>query len=48
MQMLMEGYGVWNITNGTKLKPDAAVGVTTAQIQDWEKRENKARVLLRM
>jgi transposase-like protein len=23
MQMLMEGYGVWNIAKGTELKPDA-------------------------
>jgi hypothetical protein len=48
MQMLMEGYGVWNIAKGTELKPDAVAGATTAQIQDWEKRENKAKVLLRM
>jgi hypothetical protein len=62
MQTLMEGYGVWNIANGTELKPvvaggaTAAVGgaiavvggVTAAQIQDWEKHENKAKVLLRM
>jgi hypothetical protein len=44
----MEGYGVWNIAKGTELKPDAAEGATAAQIQDWEKRENKAKVLLRM
>ena len=51
----MEGYGVWNIANGTELKPVAAAGATTAvggataaQIQDWEKRENKAKVLLHM
>jgi hypothetical protein len=48
MQMLMEGYGVWNIAKGTELKPDAVAGVTTTQIQDWEKRENKAKVLLCM
>jgi hypothetical protein len=48
MQTLMEGYGVWNIAKGTELKPDVATGVTTTQIQDWEKRENKAKVLLRM
>jgi hypothetical protein len=44
----MEGYGVWNIAKGTELKPNAAAGATVAQIQDWEKRENKAKVLLRM
>jgi hypothetical protein len=48
MQTLMEGYGFWNIAKGTELKPNAAAGATTAQIQDWEKRENKAKVLLRM
>jgi hypothetical protein len=48
MQTLMEGYGVWNIVNGTELKPDVAAGAIAAQIQDWEKHENKAKVLLRM
>jgi hypothetical protein len=48
MQMLMEGYGVWNIAKGTELKPDAAAGATEKQIQDWEKRKNKAKVLLCM
>jgi hypothetical protein len=33
---------------GTGLKPDAAAGALAAQIQDWEKRKNKANVLLRM
>ena len=44
----MEGYDVWNIAKETELKPDAAAGATAAQIQDWEKRENKAKVLLRI
>jgi hypothetical protein len=44
----MEGYGVWNIAKGTEVKPDAAAGETTTQIQYWEKHENKAKVLLRM
>ena len=44
----MEGYGVWNIAKGTELKPDAVAGATTTQIQDWEKHENKAKVLLCM
>eukprot|EP01018_Ginkgo_biloba_P028097 Gb_35584 [translate_table: standard] len=48
MQTLMEGYCVWTIAKGDEAKPDAAVGATTAQIQDWDKRENKAKVLLRM
>ena len=30
MKMLMEGYGVWNIVNGTELKPVAAAGATAA------------------
>jgi hypothetical protein len=30
MQMLMEGYGVWNIANGTELKPVVAAGATAA------------------
>jgi hypothetical protein len=48
MQTLMEGYGVWTIAKGDEAKPDAAAGATTTQIQDWDKRENKAKVLLRM
>jgi hypothetical protein len=48
MQTLMEGYGVWNIAKETEVKPDAATGATATQIQDWEKRENKAKVLLCM
>jgi hypothetical protein len=48
MQTLMEAYGVWNIVKGTELKPDTAAGATTAQIQDWKKREKKTKVLLCM
>jgi hypothetical protein len=48
MQTLMEGYGVWNIAKGTELKPDVASSAIAAQIQEWEKRENKAKVLLCM
>ena len=48
MQTLMEGYGVQTITNGNEAKPVAAAGGTPAQIQDWDKSENKAKVLLRM
>ena len=46
MQTLMEGYGVWTITNGDEAKPVTAVGGTPTQIQDQDKRENKAKVLL--
>jgi hypothetical protein len=48
MQMLIEGYGVWNIAKGIELKTNAVAGATATQIQDWEKRENKAKVLLHM
>jgi hypothetical protein len=48
MQTLMEGYGVWTIVKGTEEKPDAVVSATTTQIQDWDKHENKAKVLLHM
>jgi hypothetical protein len=44
----MEGYGVWTIAKGDEAKPDVVVGVTTMQIQDWDKHENKAKVLLHM
>jgi hypothetical protein len=33
---------------GIEVKPDAGAGATTTQIQDWEKHENKAKVLLHM
>jgi hypothetical protein len=48
MQTLMEGYGVWTIVKGSEVKPDAAASEITTQIQDWDKHENKAKVLLRM
>jgi hypothetical protein len=48
MQTPMEGYGVWTIAKGDEVKPDTSAGVTTSQIQDWEKHENKAKVLLCM
>jgi hypothetical protein len=44
----MEGYGVWTIPKGTEVKPVVPAGATTTQIQDWEKCENKAKVLLHM
>jgi hypothetical protein len=48
MQTLMEGYGVGTIAKGYEAKPNASVDMTTMQIQDWDKRENKAKVLLHM
>ena len=44
----MEGYGVWTIMKGDKVWPDVDAGVKTVEIQDWDKRENKAKVLLWM
>jgi hypothetical protein len=44
----MEGYGVWTIAKGDEVRPDAAAGATTATIQDWDKWENKSKVLLQM
>jgi hypothetical protein len=48
MQTLMEGYDVWTIAKGDEVRPDAAAGVTMTKILDWDRRENKANVLLRM
>ena len=44
----MEGYGIWRIAKEDEVKPNAVAGETVAQIQDWDKRENKAKVLMRM
>jgi hypothetical protein len=48
MQTLMEGYGVWMIAKGTEEKHYVVTGVKETQIQDWDKHENKANVLLCM
>jgi len=48
MQTFMEGYGVWTIKKGDEARPNASAGVTLTTIQDWDKQENKAKVLLRM
>jgi hypothetical protein len=48
MQTLMEGYDIWTITKGDKARIDAAASATVTTILDWDKRENKAKVLLRM
>lgn len=42
----MKGYDSWTITRGEEAK--VVSGLTTASIQDLEKRENKEKVLLRM
>ena len=46
MQTLMEGYET--ITKGDEARPDAPAGATVTKILDWDRRENKANVLLRM
>jgi hypothetical protein len=44
LQTLMEGYNVWSIACGDEAKPVAPA----ASVQDWERRETKMKVLLRM
>ena len=41
MQTVLEASGVWAIVSGDEAKP-------ATPAQDWEKRENKAKVFLRM
>lgn len=43
IQTLLEGANAWAIVTGDEQKPAA-----TTQTEDWEKRENKAKVLLKM
>lgn len=47
LQTLMEGNNTWAIESGAEVKP-MSPQATDAVIQDWERRENKAKVLLRM
>ena len=42
----MEGYGVWMTVKGDEVRPDVVAGATSTTIQDWDKQENKAKVLL--
>jgi hypothetical protein len=44
LQTLMEGFNVWSIACGDEAKPTTS----TTSVQDWERRENKEKVLLRM
>lgn len=46
LQTMMKGYDSWTITKGEEAKLVASL--TTASIQDLEKRENKKKVLLKM
>ena len=47
LQTLMEGNNTWAIVSGAEVKP-VSPQATDAAIQDWERRENKAKVLLWM
>jgi hypothetical protein len=48
MKTLMEGHGVWKIAKGDETRPDTAACAITTTILDWDKCENKTKVLLRM
>lgn len=48
LRNFLEGKSVWVIANGDELKPISAIGGIATMIQDWEKRENKAKVLLKL
>ena len=47
MQTLMEGHNIWAIVNGKQDKPTSPT-TTLGVVQDWKKRELKAKILLRM
>ncbi len=44
MQTLLEVQSAWTIANGDEKKPTTA----STTVLDWEKREGKARMLLKM
>lgn len=48
LKTLLEGQNAWAIATGDELKPTLAIGGKTTTIQDWEKRENNAKVLLKL
>jgi len=48
LQTLFEGKSAWAIADRHELKPTIVGGGTTATFQDWEKMENKAKVLLKL
>ena len=47
LQTLLEGANAWSIVTGEEQKPNIVTG-TTALIQDWDKRENKEKFILKM
>ena len=48
LQTLLEGQNVYGIATGDKVKPTTATSGSNTTIQDWEKREMKAKVLLKL
>lgn len=49
LEKLLEGENAWVIASGDELKPTIATGrTTTTTIRDWEKRENKEKLLLKL
>ena len=47
IHMFLEGVSLWSIVNGDEKKSNCATSAT-ALVQDWNKRENKVKVLLKM
>lgn len=48
LQSLLEGQNTYSIVIGDEGKPTVANGGMNATIQEWEKRELKAKVLLKL
>lgn len=48
LQTLLEGHNAWMIVNNYEVKPNLVAGGTMPTIQDWDKRETKARMLLKL
>lgn len=44
----LEASSMWTIANKYEVKLTTVGGATATSIQDWKKRENKVRVLLKM
>ena len=45
IQTLLEGANAWSIVTGDEQRPNLNIGT---QEQEWDKRENKVKVLLKM
>ena len=48
LQTLLEGHNAWTIVNNDEVKPNLVAGGTSTTIQDWNKRETNARMLLKL